>query len=443
MKVELSRHYQYKHLVLTVIPSILMFLVTSVYSIVDGLFVSNYAGTTPFAAVSLIWPGIMLIGSLGIMIGTGGAALVAKTKGEGNLQRANEIFTMLIRLAVIGGILLSILMFTFMRPLSQVLGAEGQMLSDCVTYGRILSVSFTPFLLHLMFNSFFMAAERPALGTKLSVVCGVTNMILDFLFIAIFHWGIAGAAIATAIGQSIGGLYPLYYFASQRNKSSLHIVPTRFDWKSIRQSCLNGSSEYVGNIALSIVSICYNVQLIHYIGEDGVATYGILMYVAYIYAAVFIGYNVGVSPIISYHYGAGNRQELHSLLVKSLVILSVGGTALTLMAELLSRQTSAIFVGYDPELLDLTTRAFRIYMVSFMICGINLFVSAFFTALNNGVVSALAAFTRTLIFEVGAVFLLPHIIGIDGIWWSVDLADLLALIMSIILLAHFRRQYGY
>ena len=443
MKVELSRHYQYKHLVLTVIPSIIMFLVTSVYSIVDGLFVSNYAGTTPFAAISLIWPGIMLIGSLGIMIGTGGAALVAKTKGEGNLQRANEIFSMLVKLTLIGGILLSTLMFMFMRPLSQVLGAEGQMLSDCVTYGRILCISFTPFLLHLMFNSFFMAAERPALGTKLSVVCGVTNMILDFLFIAIFHWGIAGAAIATAIGQAIGGLYPLYYFASQRNKSSLRIVPSRFDWKSIRQSCLNGSSEYVGNIALSIVSICYNVQLIHYIGENGVATYGILMYVAYIYAAVFIGYNVGVSPIISYHYGAGNKQELHSLLVKSLVILSVSGTALTLMAELLSRQTSAIFVGYDPELLDLTTRAFRIYMVSFMICGINLFVSAFFTALNNGIVSALAAFTRTLIFEVGAVFLLPLIIGIDGIWWSVDLADLLALIMSIILLAHFRRRYGY
>lgn len=444
MKVELARHYGYKQIIITAIPSIVMMLVVSVYSIVDGLFVSNYAGTTPFAAINLMWPAFMLIGALGVMVGTGGCALVAKTMGEGRRDEANRIFSMLVKVTIIGGILLSIVFLLLLRPLAILLGAEGQLLTDSLIYGGILTVFLTPFLLQMLFQPFFMTAERPTLGTRMSIVCGLTNMVFDFLFIAVFHWGIAGAAIATIIGFSVGGFYPLYYFASKRNKSSLRLVKVnKINWSYIRQTCFNGSSEYVSNIALSVVSICYNSQLIHFMGENGVAAYGILMYMAYLFAAIFIGYNISISPIISYHYGAGHKDELHSLLVKSLVIVGAAGFLLTLISELTVAPTSAIFVGYDPELFDLTKRAYAIYMVSFMLFGINYFVSAFFTALNNGIVSAAAAFSRTLIFEVGSVFLLPLFFGIDSIWWSVDLADLLALIMSIILLKCFRRRYGY
>lgn len=443
MEVDLSRHYRKRDLVRVVIPSILMMLFTSIYSIVDGLFVSNFAGTTPFAAINLTWPAIMVLGSLGIMIGTGGTALVAKTKGEGDDDGANRIFSMLVKVAIEGGLLLSVLLFLFVRPIAHWLGAAGALEDDCVIYGRILAVSFTSFMIQLMFQTFFMAAEKPELGTKVTVACGIINMALDYLFIAVFHWGLVGAAAATAIAQMVGGVYPIYYFSSKRNDSSLRLVPSRLDWKSLGQTCLNGSSEYVGNIAFSVVSMCYNLQLVRFMGENGIAAYGVLMYVAYIYAAIFFGYNIGVSPIISYHYGAGNKSELHSLLTKSLVIIGVLGLLLTAFAELTGRLTSAIFVSYDQELLELTVRAYRIYMVSFALCGINLFVSSFFTALNNGVVSAVAAFTRTLVFEVAAVFVLPALFGIDSIWWSVDLADLLAFILSICLLKTFQKRYGY
>lgn len=444
MKVELARHYSYRDAIVTSIPSIVMMLVGSIYSIVDGLFVSNFAGTTPFAAINLIWPAIMVFGALGLMMGTGGCALVAKTIGEGHRDEANRIFSMLVRVTVIGGIGISLVFLLLLRPVAVMLGAEGELLSDCLIYGSILTVCLPAFLLQMLFQPFFMTAERPTLGTKMSVACGLTNILLDFIFIVIFNWGVAGAALATVMAQIVGGFYPYYYFHSHRNKSSLRLVHIdSIDWHAIKQSCLNGSSEYMGNIALSIVSICYNLQLIHYLGENGVAAYGILMYAAYVYAAVFIGYNISIAPVISYHYGAGHKRELHSLLVKSLVIIGTLGTVMTIFAELTGRYTSAIFVSYDEQLLQLTIRAYAIYMVSFMLFGINLFVSAFFTALNNGVVSAAVAFTRTLIFEIGAVFILPLLIGIDGIWWSVDLADLLAFIMSIIILKAFRKKYGY
>lgn len=443
MEVDLSRHYGRRGLVKVVIPSVLMMLVTSIYSIVDGLFVSNYAGTTPFAAINLIWPGIMFVGALGIMIGTGGTALVAKTKGEGDDDHANRIFSMLVKVTVVGGLVLSVLLFVLMRPLARLLGADGALEDECVRYGRILAVSFMPFLVQLVFQTFFMAAEKPELGTKVTIASGLINMVLDYVFIALLGWGIVGAAAATAIAQIAGGAYPLYYFSSKRNDSSLRLVPCHVEWRNLGVACLNGSSEYVGNIAFSVVNMCYNLQLVNHMGENGVAAYGVLMYVAYIFAAIFFGYNIGVSPIISYHYGAGNKAELHSLLTKSLQIVAALGVLLTLTAELTGRFTSAIFVHYDKELLELTVRAYRIYMISFALCGMNLFVSAFFTALNNGVVSAIAAFTRTLIFEVGAVFLLPALWGIDVIWWSVVLADVMAFILSICLLKGFRKRYGY
>lgn len=444
MKIELAGHYGYRRMITSSVPSILMMLVLSAYSIVDGLFVSNFTGTTPFAALNIIWPAIQVVGALGLMFGTGGSALVSMVIGMDDRDRANRIFTMLIRTMLILGVILGAAFFVVMRPVAIWLGAEGEMIDLCVMYGRILAAVMPAFMTQMAFQSFFMTAEKPQLGTLLTVICGLTNIALDALFIVVFKWGLAGAAIATALAQVVGGAYPLIYFSSEKyNKTKLKFVKTRTHWRNVFQACSNGLSEYVGNIALSIVSMCYNLQLMKLAGEDGVAVYGILMYIGFVFASVFIGFNLAMSPVISYNYGAQNHDELHSLLKKGFIILTVAGTILTLMSEVLSNPLASIFVGYDPALKALTARAIRIYMISFVICGLNMFTSAWFTSLNNGLVSAAAAFTRTLVFEMGAVFILPRFLGLDGIWLAVDVADCLALIMSAILLFSFRKRYKY
>ena len=443
MKIELAGTYGYRRMIKTSLPSTLMMLAISVYSIVDGLFVSNYTGTTAFAALNLIWPAIMMTGAIGLMFGTGGSAYVAMILGQGDKERACRAFSMVVRTLFIVGVIVTILFFIFIRPISALLGASGQMLDYSVRYGRIVLTAMPFYMMQMAFQSLFMTAEIPQLGTRLTLICGITNIALDVLFIAVFKWGLTGAAIATAAGMALGGIYPLYYFNSKLNKTHLRFVRTSTDNTSILQVCSNGLSEYVGNISLSIVSMCYNLQLMRLIGEKGVAVYGILMYIGFVYASVFIGFNLAISPVISYNYGAQNHDELKRLLRKSLVLLFCAGSVLTVLSEVLSGPMAGIFVGYDPELKALTAHAIRLYMLSFMICGLNMFVSAFFTALNNGIVSAVAAFTRTLIFELGAVFILPLIWGLNGVWLAVDLADILALLLSAILLYSFRSRYHY
>ena len=444
MKIELAGSYGYGRMIRSSVPSILMMLITSVYGIVDGLFVSNFAGTTAFAAINLVWPAIMLMGALGLLFGTGGSALVAMIIGQGDRERANCAFTMIVRFMLMLGLLMTVLFFLFARPIVILLGAEGELIHLCALYGRILVLVMPLFMCQMAFQSFYMTAEIPQLGTKLTIICGVINITLDALFIVGFGWGVVGAAIASAAGMAVGGLYPLYYFTSkQRNKTKLKFTRTRTEWNYVGRTCTNGLSEYVGNISLSIVSMCYNLQLMRLIGESGVAVYGILLYIGFIYASVFIGFNLTISPVISYNYGAQNLSELKSLLRKSLILLFVAGSILTVLSEVLSGPMAGMFVSYDPQLKALTARAICIYMLSFMICGLNMFVSAFFTALNNGLVSAVAAFTRTLIFELGAIFILPLFLGLDGVWLAVDVADVLALIMSAILLTAFRKRYNY
>ena len=444
MKIELAGTWGYRRMIRSSLPSILMMLTISAYSIADGLFVSNFTGTTPFAALNLIWPAIMMTGAIGLMFGTGGSALVAMILGQGDNERACRTFSMIIKTLFIIGIILTILFMIFIRPISLMLGADEQMIDYCVTYGRIVLIAMPLYMIQMAFQSLFMTAEIPQLGTKLSIISGLINIALDALFIVVFGWGLVGAAIATAAGMAIGGLYPLYYFSSKkRNKTHLRFVRTKTIGSVIGRVCTNGLSEYVGNIALSIVSMCYNLQLMHLIGQDGVAVYAILMYIGFVYASAFIGFNLAVSPVISYNYGAQNHAELKNLLHKSLILLFVIGTLLTIVSEVLSNPMAGLFVSYDPQLKALTAHAIRLYMLSFMICGLNMFVSAFFTALNNGLVSAAAAFARTLVFELGAIFVLPVFLGLDGVWLAVDLADVLALIMSAILLVSFRRRYNY
>lgn len=443
MKIELSGTYGYRRMIRTSIPSILMMLATSVYSIVDGLFVSNYTGTTAFAALNLIWPAIMVTGAIGLMFGTGGSAYVAMILGQGDRERACRVFSMIIKTLFVAGVIVTVLFYIFIRPVSVLLGATPDMVEHCVQYGRIVLLVMPLYMIQMAFHSLYMTAEIPQMGTRMSIISGVTNIVLDALFIVVLGWGLTGAAIATAAGMAIGGLYPLYYFSSDRNTTHLKLVRTRTNARNILQVCSNGLSEYVGNISLSIVSMCYNLQLMRLIGEKGVAVYGILMYIGFIYASVFIGFNLAISPVVSYNYGAQNHDELKRLLRKSLILLFVAGSMLTLLSEMLSVPMAGIFVSYDPQLRSLTAHAIRLYMLSFMICGLNMFVSAFFTALNNGIVSAIAAFTRTMIFELGSIFILPLAFGLDGVWLAVDLADVLALIMSVILLAAFRSRYRY
>lgn len=444
MKIELSGHYNYGRIVKTMLPIVAMMIVTSFYSIVDGLFISNFAGSTAFAAMNIIWPALAILSSIGLMLGSGGSALVAKIFGEGDEVRANQIFSMIVRLSLIIGLVIGIICFLFMRQIAIALGAEGEMIPLATMYGRIIVLSMPAYICQMEFQSFYMTAEKPQLGTIISIVCGFVNIGLDFLFVVLLDMGLMGAAIATAISLTVGGVYPILYFSSKRNKTQLKLVEfSNLDWKAIAKSCTNGLSEYVGNIAFNIVGIAYNLQLMKYIGEDGVSAYGVIMYVGFIFAAIFIGYNVGITQIIAYNYGAKNREELHSLLHKSFVLIGTAGIIITLISEVLAPYFAGFFVGYDDSLASLTVRAMRIYMLSFLICGYNMFCSAWFTALNNGVVSAVVAFSRTLIFELGCIFVLPMILEIDGIWLSVNVAEVLALILSISLILGFRRRYDY
>ena len=443
MQITLEGHYGYRRLVMSAVPGILMMLVEGLYSLVDGLFVSNFIGTTAFAALNVIWPAIMLVGALGMMIGTGGTALVSMTMGQGKREEAHRIFSMLVQFTVVLALIFLIPLYFLMEPLARLLGAEGEMVHQCVIYGRICTVGLPGFMLQLFFLAFYMTAEKPQLGTIMSIVSAVTNLVLDALFILVFHWGLAGAAAASMCACFVGGFYPVWYFSSRKNRSSLKMVYALFDRRHILKTCSNGLSEYVGNISFNILAICYNLQLLRLMGENGVAAYAILLYYGYLFAAVYFGYNTMITPVIGYNYGAGNKAELRSLLRHSTVILFSLGFLMTLISELFAGPAARLFVGYDLQLMDLTRYAIRLYMLSFFLAGFNIFISAWFTGLNNGKVSAVVAFLRSLVFELGFVFLLPALFGPDSIWLAVDAADVCCLLLGITLLAVYRKRYGY
>ena len=442
MRIQLSEHFTYSKLLRFTFPSIVMMIFTSIYSVVDGLFVSNFVGKTPFAALNLVYPVIMILGTLGFMVGTGGSAIVAKTMGEGKPELANQYFSLLVAASAVGGAAISLAGVLLARPISLALGAEGEMLEYCVLYARIILAANPFFILQNVFQSFFVSAERPKLGLLVMVGAGLTNIVLDALLVAVFRFGLAGAAAATAVSQAVGGLAPVVYFL-RRNSSLLRLVRPRFDGRVLLRTCANGSSELMSNISGSLVNILYNFQLIRLAGEDGVAAYGAIMYVSFIFAAVFIGYSIGSAPVVSYHYGAGHGSELHSLLVKSLLLTAGAGVAMAAAGAAVSGPLARLFVGYDRELCLLTVRGFRLYALSYLLCGFSIFGSAFFTALNNGLVSAAISFLRTLVFQCASVLLLPLLLGVDGIWLAISVAEALALAVTAALLAANRRVYKY
>ena len=441
-QIQLSDHFTYQKLLRFVLPSIVMMVFTSIYGVVDGLFVSNFAGKTPFAAINLVMPFIMVLGGIGFMIGTGGTALVSKVLGEGEPEKAKRYFTMMILFTLLVGAVLTVFGVTMMEKVARFLGATDEMLHDCVLYGRIV-ISFTAaFMLQNVFQSFLIAAEKPKLGLIATVAAGVTNMALDALFIAGFHWGVAGAAIATGLSQCVGGLFPLIYFL-RPNSSKLRLVRTKLELRPILNACGNGSSELMSNISLSIVSMIYNFQLLKYIGEDGISAYGVLMYVQFVFIAIDIGYSIGCAPIVGFHFGAQNHTELKNMLGKSVKLMCGAGVVMAVLAQVLAAPLARLFVGYDEVLYTLTCHAFRLFSFAFLFAGFNIFASSFFTALNNGLISAVISFLRTLVLQTSSVILLPLIFGVDGIWYAITAAEIFATTISVIFLFAKRKKYHY
>lgn len=444
MGIQLSDHFGYRKLIRFTLPSIAMMVFSSIYSVVDGFFVSNYAGKTPFAAVNLIFPFLMILSTVGFMFGSGGSALVGKTLGEGDNKKANQYFSLFVYVCFILGIILAIVSFIYIRPISILLGATGDLIDNCVIYARIILLALPFNILQFLFQNFSVTAEKPELGFKVTLASGITNIVLDAILVILLpqEYKLIGAAIATAFAQVLGGSIPFIYF-SRKNSSILKIGKTHFDGNALLKATINGSSEFMSNISMNIVGILYNIQLIEYAGENGVAAYGVMMYVSFAFSAAFIGYSIGTAPIISYHYGAQNYDELKNILKKSLIMIGALSIAMTMIGILTAYPLSSIFVGYDPELLELTVSGFKIYAISFLFMGYAIYSSGFFTALNDGVTSAIISFLRTLVFQVLAVLLLPIIWGIDGIWYSVVVAELAAVILGAFFLFIKRNQYQY
>ena len=442
MRIQLSDHFTYGRLLRFVLPTVVMMIVTSVYGIVDGLFISNVVGKNAFASVNLIMPFLMALSAFGFMIGTGGSALVSKTLGEGDKDKAHRYFSMLIWVTAAVGAVLSAIGFIFMPQISKLLGASALLIDNCVLYGRTIVAAGTFFMLQNAFQSFFVVAEKPKLGLLVSALAGACNIVLDFFMVYVFRMGVFGAALATIISQGLGGLIPTAYFLSE-NDSLLRLVPSQLDLRALGRACFNGSSEMMTNLSMSLVGMLYNYQLMHFAGEDGVAAYGVIMYVNMIFLSFFLGYSIGCAPLVGFNYGANHSAELKNLFRKSLILTAAIGVAMTATAMMLAAPLSAVFVGYDRALLRMTAHGLRLYSISFLICGFNVFSSAFFTALSNGPLSALISFLRTLVFEAGAVLILPHLFGLDGIWFAITAAESAALVVSFALLASRRGEYHY
>ena len=444
MRIQLSDHFTYRKLLTFTLPSILMMIFTSIYGVVDGLFVSNFAGDIPFKAVNLIMPFLMIVATVGFMFGSGGTAIVANTFGAGHKEKANRYFSLFVYVTFALGVVFAAAAFVFLRPISALLGAEGEILENCVLYGRIVLCALPFLVLQFLFQSFFVAAEKPRIGLFVIIAAGVTNMVLDAVLVTLLpqEYKLAGAAIATAASQFVGGFVPLIYFI-RPNSSILRLGKTRFDGKAILKASINGSSEFMSNVSMSLVGMLYNIQLLQLAGDDSVAAYGVMMYVSMIFSAVFVGYSVGTAPVIGYHNGAENHAELQGILKKSMVILAISGLAMLAAAEWLAAPLSRIFVGYSRDLMDMTVHGFTIFAVSFPFMGYAIFASGFFTALNDGVTSAIISFLRTLVFQLGAVLLLPMIWKLDGIWWSVVVAEVMAVVFSIIFLIAKRKRFHY
>ena len=442
MEIKLSDHFTYCKLLRFTLPSIITMIVMSIYSVVDGLFVSNLVGDAALSAVNIIFPSTMIVGALGFMLSIGGSAIVARTLGEGDPELANRYFSMIVYAVLILGTILSVGCAIFIEPIARLSGASDALMADCITYGRILMMGSIVFMLQITFQNFLVVAERPQMGLVLSIAAGVTNMVLDYVLIAVFHMGVAGAAIATTMSYFVGGVIPLVYFIKGA-PCGLRLGRTRFYGKAFLQTCTNGSSELMSNISTSVVGILFNIQLMRIIGEPGVAAHSVMMYVDFVFVAAFLGFSIGSAPIVSFHYGAQNHKELQNVFRKSMIVIGTTSLAMVAASELLSRPLSMAFVGYNASLLEMTVHGFRLFALCYFFAGVNIYASSFFTALSNGAVSALISFVRSLVLRGGLVMILPLALELDGVWLSVALAETLGACLAIFLFIRYHKRYHY
>lgn len=441
-RIRLSEHFTYRKLLRFTLPTIVMNIFTSLYIIVDGYFVASFVGKTEFAAVNLIMPVLNIMGTIGYMFGVGGSALIAKILGEKNREKANSLFSLIVLTSSVLGILMMIPGFIFMSRITALLGAEGELLKNTILYGRIFILALPAWILIYEFQLFFVTAEKPGLGLAVTVCAGFCNILLDAIFIIGFKWGLAGAAAASALTQFVGGVFPLIYFR-RKNNSLLKLVKPTWDGRAVMKCCTNGSSEFMAEAAPSLVGVVYNVQLLKFAGENGVVIYGLLMYISLIFWAIFVGYSNGVGSVFSYHYGAQDHAELKNLLRRSLVIIGITSVVMFVLSEIFAYPLSTLFLKDNRQLVLGAVHAIRVISFSYLFTGMAIFGSAFFTALNNGTVSALISFLRTFVFELGAVLLLPMLFGVDGIWYALIFAEFMAAFTSIIFMIALRRKYHY
>jgi len=441
-RMQISDRFTFFRLIRFALPTIIMVIFTSLYGIVDGLFISNVVGDDAFTAVNLFLPVFYMLGSIGFLLGSGGCALIAKLFGQGDEHTARRMFSGLFIITAVTAATFTAIMIPVMPRVASALGAKGDVYGHCVTYGRIMLAGLVPFILQSFFQYYFAVADRPKLGLAITVAAGVTNMLGDFLLIYVADMGVVGAAVATIVGECVGSVIPVAYFFIKKGKR-LYFAKPSFNAKTIFKICSNGSSEMITNISSSLVNMLYNFQLLKYIGNDGVVAYGILMYIGFIFIGCYLGFAVGVSPIVGYNYGANDREQLQSIFKKCLLFYTAAAVIMTALSEALASPLAYVFVNYDENLLELTTLAIRIYSLSFLISGFNIFASAFFTALNNGPVSFVISVSRTLLFQIGAVFLTPLIFGVNGIWSATAVAELLSLAISVTMIMIYRKKYGY
>lgn len=441
--IGLDSHFTYKKLFKFVASPIMMMVFTSIYGVIDGLFVSNFAGKTAFAAINAIMPLTMILGGIGFMIGTGGTAIVSQTLGAGEKEKANNYFSFLVYATIVIGVTVSAITIIILPHITHLFSIDEQMLPYALKYARIV-ISFTPtFMLQSLFHSFFITAEKPMHGFVVTVIAGLTNIALDALFVVGFKMGVGGAALATGLSQAVGAGLPIIYFTSKKNDSLLRLSKGTFDFKVLLKTITNGSSELVNNISSSVVSIVFNSQLFALAGQNGISAYGVMMYVNFIYIAIFIGYAIGTAPIIGFNYGAQNDLELKNIFKKSLVLMGILGVIMSLLAFVLSTPISKIFVGYDEELCNMTAQAFKLFCFSFIFTGFGIFGSSMFTALGNGLISAVISFLRTLVFQIACVMILPKFWGINGVWLSMLIAEILSSMITVTFWIIKRKKYKY
>lgn len=442
MSYKISEHFNIKKIIIFTLPSIGMMLISSIYGVVDGFFVSNYIGSNAFAAVNIVWPFEMILGSFGLMIGAGGSALVSKTMGEQKYDLANRYFSMLIIFVIIFGMFISILGIIFNPYIIHLLDLDQETINNCNIYANVLFIFLIFFMLQNIFQSFNIVASKPEMGIITMILSGITNILLDYIFIVILNMGIFGAALATGLSQFAGAIVPFIFFIN-KNSTLLRIKFVKIDFKIILKTSYNGISEMLSSISFSLVSILYNIILLSYIGINGVNAYGVILYISYIFISIYFGYSMGISPIISYNYGAKNKKELNNIFNISLVLICSVSILLTFIGYIFAKQLSSIFVNYDKELLNLTTHALHINVFSFLFCGYNIFASSLFTALNNGTVSLILSFLRSLIIQVVCILTIPILFGSEGIWFAGVVSDIISLIISIIFIFKYRNKYGY